>query len=71
MMPSYTEDEPEESGLFDASIWVGDEMNPATGNVFTAEIENVSESDWDFDSDLLWGTDTGSDLDEAGPDLLV
>lgn len=26
-------------------------------NMFTEEIENVDASDWDVDSDLLWGND--------------
>lgn len=36
----------------------GDETYDISGaNMFTEEIENINASDWDVDSDLLWGDD--------------
>lgn len=72
-MPSYSDNEPEEPGPFDVSLWMGEDQNLVTGNDFTAEIENVNESDWDVDSDALWGADTAAaaTIDDAAPDFLV
>lgn len=39
-----------ESSAFDDSSFDG--FGP---DIFTREIENVSASDWDVDTDLLWG----------------
>ena len=33
--------------------------DPAAANLFSAEIENVNASDWDVDTDLIWGDDDG------------
>lgn len=38
------------------------------GDVFTREIENVSASDWDVDSDLLWGEPDAPD--DPGADAI-
>ncbi len=38
-------------------------------DVFTREIENVSASDWDVDTDLLWGEPEA--LDEPGADAIA
>ncbi len=36
----------------------GDETYDVSGaNMFTEELENINASDWDVDSDLLWGDD--------------
>ena len=43
-------------GAFDDSPFGG-----LDADIFTREIENVSASDWDVDTDLLWG-----DPDAAG-----
>jgi len=43
---------------------VGD-IDISGANMFTDEIESINASDWDVDSDLLWGSDTA----EAGIDI--
>ena len=41
--------------------------DPATANLFSAEIENVNATDWDVDADSIWGDDVGSDaVDDGG-----
>ena len=41
--------------------------DPASTNLFSAEIENVNASDWDVDADRIWGDDGGSDaVDDGG-----
>jgi hypothetical protein len=40
--------------------------NPAVPNLFSAEIENVDASDWDFDTDLIWGDDGGNAVVDDG-----
>jgi hypothetical protein len=40
-------------------------------DMFTQEIENVDASDWDVDSESLWGdetADTGADIGDVPPD---
>ncbi len=59
---------------FAADSW-GDEFadpfaDPATANLFSAEIENVNASDWDVDTASIWGDEAGSaDIDEGGESL--
>ena len=47
----------------------GDDLDPfadpASTNLFSAEIENVNASDWDVDTNLIWGDD-GGDAVEGG-----
>jgi hypothetical protein len=51
----------------DAESW--DEPGDLSGmNMFTQEIENVDASDWNVDSDSLWGgeePDTGVDIGDG------
>jgi len=55
---------------FDAHPWGEDFADPfadpASTDLFSAEIQNVNASDWDVDSDLIWGDDPG---DSSGLDL--
>ena len=56
---------------FDAPTWGDDAADPfadsATANLFSAEIENVSASDWDMDADSIWGGDAPlGDVDDGG-----
>jgi hypothetical protein len=38
--------------------------DPASANLFSAEIENVNASDWDVDTASIWGDEAGSaDID--------
>ena len=59
---------------FGAGQW-GDDFtdpfaDPAATNLFSAEIENVNASDWDVDTDLMWGDDAGSaTIDDGGETL--
>ncbi|GAA1532917.1 hypothetical protein HD600_001949 [Microbacterium ginsengiterrae] len=58
------------SSGFDDEPWEGPAdpfADPSGLNAFTQEIENVDASDWDVDSDSLWG-DTGVDtvIDDDG-----
>ena len=39
----------------DDSFDAADAWDAFDADVFTREIENVSASDWDVDTDLLWG----------------
>ena len=54
-----------------ANLW-GDDADPfadpASVNLFSAEIENVNASDWDLDSSQIWGDDGGDAVD--GGDIL-
>jgi hypothetical protein len=49
------------------SLWGSDfaDADPLAANLFSAEIENVNASDWNLDSDLIWG---GGDGDHAVDD---
>ncbi len=38
-------------------------------DIFTREIENVSASDWDVDTDLLWGEPDAPD--DPGADAMI
>jgi hypothetical protein len=41
--------------------------DPATANLFSAEIENVNATDWDLDADSIWGDDVAGDaVDDGG-----
>ena len=40
--------------------------NPTALDLFSAEIENVDASDWDFDADLIWGDDGGDAAVDGG-----
>lgn len=55
--------QPAEAGLFGQDPWSVDFADafadPAGGNLFSAEIENVNASDWDLDMDGIWGEDGG------------
>ena len=57
---------------FGADPW-GDDFadpfaDPASANLFSAEIENVNASDWDVDAARIWGDDAGSDAVDDGGD---
>ena len=43
--------------------------DPASTNLFSAEIENVNASDWDVDTNLIWGDDGGDALEDGGETL--
>ncbi|MFD5224667.1 hypothetical protein ACFWHT_03510 [Microbacterium sp. NPDC058342] len=47
----------------DGDAWDAGLADPFAGSVFGQEIANVSESDWDVDSALIWGEDPV----DAGP----
>ncbi|MFD4420532.1 hypothetical protein ACFWN7_03380 [Agromyces sp. NPDC058484] len=40
--------------------------DPTAANLFTAEIENVDASDWDVDTELIWGEDGGDAIVDGG-----
>ena len=73
-MPSDDLGGPGDSGFGDES-W--DESadpfaDPLGVNMFTQEIENVDASDWDVDSDSLWGdvgADAGTDIGDGSFDI--
>jgi hypothetical protein len=53
----------------DVGLGVGPGVDDAfadTGDMFSAELENVSASDWDIDTTELWGGDGGYGGAEAG-----
>ena len=58
---------------FGADPWGDDSADPfadpASANLFSAEIENVNASDWDIDTASIWGDEAG-DADIDGGDTL-
>ena len=45
----------------------GADLDALSANWFSDEIENVSASDWDVDTDQIWGDDDTTDpADDAG-----
>ena len=40
--------------------------DPAGTNLFSAEIENVNASDWEIDTELIWGDDGQAGVDDGG-----
>ncbi|QMU97447.1 hypothetical protein FVO59_09615 [Microbacterium esteraromaticum] len=60
---------PGTTGLFGRDGFTQDAFTP---DAFTQEIENIAESDWDVDADLLWGDDApAADAGDSPPDLDV
>ena len=59
---------------FGADPWGDDPADPfadpGSANLFSAEIENVNASDWDIDTDLIWGDDGGDAATDGGGDTL-
>jgi hypothetical protein len=61
----------DDAGLLGHDPWSVDFADafadPAGGNLFSAEIENVNASDWDHDMDAIWGDEGGqSAVDDDG-----
>ena len=52
-------------------VWTAsDPLADLTGmNMFTDEIDNIDASDWDVDSDSLWGSDDGTAAIDPGDGL--
>jgi hypothetical protein len=44
-----------DGGSADAAGFGDSSFDALSADAFTQEIENVSASDWDVDTDLLWG----------------
>ena len=64
------EDSAEPSDAFGADPW-GDDLadpfaDPTVGNLFSAEIENVSASDWDIDAARIWGDGDDQAVEDGG-----
>ena len=58
---------------FEADPW-GDDIadpfaDPASVNLFSAEIENVNASDWDVDTASIWGDEAGNGDVDGGEAL--
>jgi hypothetical protein len=55
-------------GGADGGFWGGDVGDPFadTTDWFSAELENVSASDWDIDTAQLWGDSDPARADEGG-----
>jgi hypothetical protein len=52
--------DPWNDGLSDAFA------DPASSNLFSVEIENVNASDWDIDTEAIWGADGQQAADDGG-----
>ena len=67
-------EQPADTHESDADPWadaLGDPFaDPATANLFSAEIENVNASDWDIDTASIWGDEAGdTDIEGDGEAL--
>ena len=65
---------PTTDDAFGADPWGDDSADPfadpASANLFSAEIENVNASDWDIDTASIWGDEAGdADIDGGGEAL--
>lgn len=64
---------PADDAAFAADLWgdgFADAFSDASTNWFSAEIENVSASDWDIDTAQIWDGDDGADDDTDGGDAV-
>ena len=65
-VPEQSADADEAPGADAWSVDFADPFaDPATTNLFSAEIENVNATDWDLDADSIWGDDGGDAVDDG------
>ena len=65
---------PADDAAFPADLWgdgFADAFSDASTNWFSAEIENVSASDWDIDTAQIWDGDGGQDDVTDGGDAVA
>ncbi len=68
-----TQATPADDAAFAADLWgdgFADAFSDASTNWFSAEIENVSASDWDIDTAQIWDGDDGADDVTDGGDAV-
>lgn len=67
------DDVPERAeAAFGIDSWADDLADPFAdpANLFSAEIENVSVTDWDVDAALIWGDGAGNADPDGGAETL-
>ena len=66
--PTEPAGQPADFDDFDEGLWNGTaaDADPTGANMFTAEIENVTSSDWEVDPDVIWGDEPGPAEDIGG-----
>ncbi len=62
----FSREQPDALGA-DAPSTFFAEDDPPQENLFTAEIEGISESDWPVDASLIWGEDVVDPADSSDP----